>query len=364
MINEKYLECFNGSRRDDRNIVSKDKLSKFVEDNYFNGVVKEVHTGVTATRYDIEVKPKSIQYFLSLQRQFNAFFNTNNCQLFQNGKYVCVEVLNKYKGVYGFKDCLSSLQLMPHNSDSLYVSIGESIDGNNINYNLVDMPHLLIGGQTGSGKSVFIHNLILSLLLQYSEDEVRLLLIDPKAVEFEFYHGAPQILEIVTDGERASRKIRDMCDLMDDRYKIFAEKACRDISSYNKVSEVKMPRIVVFIEELADLILSQGKEVLDDIIRLTVKARACGIHIVLATQRPDAEFMTGKLKSNFQCRISFSAVDVLNSRLILGKKGAEVLGGKGDGYFRSHDGQKLTRFQSALITEKEIKKAVSLLKGE
>jgi S-DNA-T family DNA segregation ATPase FtsK/SpoIIIE len=362
MINGKYLECFNHSQKDDRNIVSKNQLSKFIEDNYFNGTVKEVHAGTTVTRYDIEVKPKAIKYFLKLEKEFNSFFNTNSCRVFQNGKFVCVEVPNEYRGIYGFADCISSLQLLPNTDKTLNVSIGESLDGTNINYNLAEMPHLLIGGQTGSGKSIFIHNLILSLLLQYSDDEVRLLLIDPKAVEFNFYRGLPQILEVVTNGEKAERKIREMCDEMDNRYAMFAEKSCRDIVSYNEKSNVKLPRIVVFIEELADLILSQGSEVIEDITRLVVKARACGIHIVLATQRPEAEFMTGKLRSNFQCRVAFTTVDAWNSKMILGNKGgAEKLKGNGDGLFKTNDGQKLIRFQSALITEKEIKKAVSMM---
>lgn len=361
MIAGKYLECFNKSKKDDRNIVTKKNLARFIEDNYFNGAVKEVHAGTTVTRYDIEVRPKGIKYFLKLEKEFNAFFNSNNCRLYQNGKYVCIEVPNKYRGMYGFADCISSLQTISDQKNKLHVSIGEALDGTNINYDLVKMPHLLVAGQTGSGKSVFLHNIILSLLLQYTKDDVNLLLFDPKEVEFSFYRNAPQVREVVTNGDRTARKIRDMCDEMDNRYSVFAEKYVRDISSYNEISEVKMPRIVVFVEELADLVISQGSEVISDITRLVVKARACGIHIVLATQRPEAEFMTGKLRSNFQCRVAFSTADARGSQMILGRKGAEKLKGNGDGILRTNNGQEQTRFQSALITEEEIKKAVSLL---
>lgn len=361
MIAGKYMECFNKSKKDDRNIISKKNLAQFIEDNYFNGTVKEVCAGTAITRYDIEVKPKAIKYFLKLEREFSSFFNSNNLRLYQNGKYICVEVPNKYRGTYGFSDCISSLQTISDHKNKLYISIGESLDGSNINYDLVQMPHLLVGGQTGSGKSVFLHNVILSLLLQYGKEDVNLLLIDPKEVEFNFYRNAPQVREVVTNVERASRKIRDMCDEMDNRYSVFAEKSARDISSYNEISEVKMPRIVVFIEELADLIISQGSDVVSDITRLVVKARACGIHVVLATQRPEAEFMTGKLRSNFQCRVAFSTADARNSQMIIGRKGAEKLKGKGDGIFRTNNGLENTRFQSALITENEINSAVRML---
>lgn len=364
MIAGKYVECFNKSQKDDRNITSKKNLAQFIEDNYFNGTVREVYAGTAITRYDIEVKPKAIKYFLKLEREFNSFFNSNNCRLYQNGKYICVEVPNKYRGTYGFADCISSLQTISDHKNKLHISIGEALDGSNINYDLVQMPHLLVAGQTGSGKSVFLHNVILSLLLQYRQQEVNLLLIDPKEVEFSFYRNAPQVREVVTNGDRAARKIRDMCDEMNNRYSIFAEKGVRDISSYNEVSEVKMPRIVVFVEELADLVISQGSEVIADITRLVVKARACGIHVVLATQRPEAEFMTGKLRSNFQCRVAFSTATNIDSRIILGRYGAEKLKGLGDGIFRSNNGQKNTRFQSALVTEREIKKAVSLLQND
>ena len=365
MISAKFIDVFEKSKKDDRNITSKKNLSQFIEDNYFNGTVREVYAGTSVTRYDIEVKPKAIKYFLKLEREFNSFFNSNNCRLYQNGKYVCVEVPNKYKGTYGFADCISSLQTISDHKDKLYISLGEALDGSNINYDLVSMPHLLVAGQTGSGKSIFLHNVILSLLLQYGKEDLNLLLIDPKEVEFSFYRNAPQVREVVTSGDRAARKIRDMCDEMDSRYNIFTEKQVRDISSYNEASEVKMPRIVVIIEELADLIISQGNDVIADITRLVVKARACGIHVILATQRPEAEFMTGKLRSNFQCRVAFSTASNIDSRIILGKYGAEKLKGCGDGIFRSNNGQKQTRFQSALITETEIKNAVKLLqRGE
>ena len=360
MIQAKYIECFEKTLRDDRNLVSKKNLSSFIEKNYFNATVEEVNTGTAITRYDIKVQPKAIKYFLKLLREFNAFFDTNDCRLFQNGKLVCLEVPNKYVGTYRFSDCIASLQTITNHTGKLYVSIGESLNCKNIIYDLVSMPHLLIGGGTGSGKSIFLHNLILSLLLQYSSKEVNLILIDPKEVEFNFYRNAPQVREVVVNAEVACRRIRDLCDEMDNRYKIFSDIGVRDIESYNKKSEIKMTRIVVFIEELADLIIQQGSDIISNITRLVVKARACGIHIILSTQRPEAEFMTGKLRSNFQCSVAFATASQFDSKMIIGTKGAEKLKGNGDGLFRPNDNE-LIRFQSAFISEEEIKNAVKLL---
>ena len=360
MIQAKYIECFEKTLRDDRNLVSKKNLSSFIEKNYFNATVEEVNTGTAITRYDIKVQPKAIKYFLKLLREFNAFFDTNDCRLFQNGKLVCLEVPNKYVGTYRFSDCIASLQTITNHTGKLYVSIGESLNCKNIFYDLVSMPHLLIGGGTGSGKSIFLHNLILSLLLQYSSKEVNLILIDPKEVECNFDRTAPQVREVVVNAEVACRRIRDLCDEMDNRYKIFSDIGVRDIESYNKKSEIKMTRIVVFIEELADLIIQQGSDIISNITRLVVKARACGIHIILSTQRPEAEFMTGKLRSNFQCSVAFATASQFDSKMIIGVKGAEKLKGNGDGLFRPNDNE-LIRFQSAFISEEEIINAVKLL---
>lgn len=365
MIDEKFLSCFNKSVKHDEAVMSKAELEQiFAQQFYIDADVKGIYSGTAATRYDIEVKPCYIKFLLGKVREFNSIFNTNGCRLSQNGKYVCVEIPNEQRGVYGFADCVQSLNDLENVKDGLFISIGEALDGTNITYDLATMPHFLVGGQTGSGKSVFAHSVVLSLLLQYTSEELKMILIDPKAVEFELYEGAPQVTDIVADSKIARKKISELCGEMDRRYALFSKAKCRDIISYNATATKKLPRIVVYVEEMADLILTEGDRIIDDISRLTAKARASGIHVILSTQRPESAFMSGMLKSNFQCRVSFSTVDAVNSRMILGCNGAEKLRGDGDGYFKSHDGQKLTRFQSALITEKEIKKAVSLLKGE
>lgn len=359
MINEKFLSVLNDSKKDDRNIVSKKALADHIENNHFNGKVECVSLGTSVTRYDIKTAPRYIKYFLDLEKEMNAFFDTNNCRLFQNGKYVCVEVPNKYIGTYGMRDCARALQAT--GKDGLMITLGEGVDGKCITYNIVKMPHMIVAGQTGSGKSVFLHNIILSLIMQYSEDELNLILIDPKKVEFEFYRSVPCVRETVTTTEEAVRRINDLCDEMDTRYKLFSEMSCRDIDSYNAVAKSKIPRIVLIVEELGDLAITSKDDVIKDIHRLVLKARACGVHVIISTQRPDSGFMTGKLKNNFQCRAVFSMASATDSQTALGKKGAEKLRGNGDGIFRSNNGQENTRFQSPLITEKEIKSVVNLI---
>lgn len=354
MINDGIMSLVNESKKDDRNIVSKSSFNKFITSTYFSGKVSNVVFGSVVTRYDILIDPKAVKYFLTLERQFNAFFDTNDCRVFQNGKYVCVEVPNKYRGTYGMKDCLSALQEKPDSDNKLYIAIGESLDGTCITYNLCDMPHLLVAGQTGSGKSVFLHNLIISLISQYKSEKLNLILVDPKKVEFEFYRNVPCVREVVTTTERAESKINDLCNEMDNRYKLFSELSVRDIDTYNEISDEKMPKIVMIVDELADLAITSKDTVIRDIQRLVLKARACGVHIILSTQRPDSDFMTGKLKNNFQCRAVFTMASGHDSGTV-GMKGAHKLKGNGDGLFRSNDGQSILRFQAPFITEKEIK---------
>lgn len=362
-MSEIFLNVLSETKKDDRNMLSKKSLQDFLDDNLF-GKVQSVSCGVSVTRYDISVRPKQIQYIIKTERIFNSLFNTNDCRIFQNGKYVCLEVPNKYRGTYGMKDCYSALQEVKGKDNSLIIPIGEGLDGKCITYDLAEMPHLLVAGQTGSGKSVFLHNIILSLIMQYSSDDLNLLLIDPKKVEFEFYRNVPCVREVVTSSERACEKIANLCDEMDSRYKMFTELSVRDFNSFNEKSEVKLPRIVLIVEELADLAISSKDDVIKSIQRLLYKARACGIHVVVSTQRPDSDFMSGKLKSNFQCRAVFSMSSRWDSRVALNKYGAEKLKGNGDGIFRSNNGQSNTRFQAPCVTEKEIKDVVKIISGK
>lgn len=360
-MNDKFISVLNESKKDYRNIASKKDLSKFISDCCFSGKVTNIFCGTSVTRYEIEVNPRTISYFLKLERNFNAFFNTNDVRIFQNGKFVCLEVPNKYRGTYGMRDCLRALQEKGKTENSLNIAIGESLNGKCITCDLTEMPHLLVAGQTGSGKSIFLHNIVLSLIMQYSEEELNLILIDPKKVEFEFYRPVSCVREVVTSTEKATERINLLCDEMDARYKLFSESSVRDINSFNRTQNVKLPRIVLIVEELADLAISSNDNIIKSIQRLLYKARACGIHVIVSTQRPDSDFMSGKIKANFQCRAIFSTASAIDSRIALGRYGAEKLKGNGDGILRMSNGQANIRFQSAFVTEKEIKDVVKLI---
>lgn len=363
MIKNELLSLFEGTRRDNRNEISRERFEKYLSDNLRMGKLDKVSRGISATKYYILVSPTSIKYLLNkgVARGFDAFFNVNNSRLYQDGKYVCLEVPNKYPTTLTFFGSAEALQRLPAN-DSLTICYGENLDGDPLLVSLTECVHLLVAGQTGSGKSVFLHNAIMSLLLQYRKEELNLVLIDPKQVEFGFYRGLSMVREVISSAERANRKIRDICDEMDSRYELFERFGVRDISTFNATSEYRLPRIVVVIEEFADLV-AQSDDVVSNVQRLVAKARACGIHVILATQRPEAAFMTGKLRSNFKGRVAFSVADTFNSRIILGRSGAEKLTGAGDGIAQLNSGVGV-RFQSALITESEILRVVTELKRQ
>lgn len=347
--------------RDDRNLISRAKFSEYLETSLRMGKLEKVSQGVAATKYYISVNPVSIKYLQGrkIERSFDAFFDTNDSRLYQDGKYVCLEIPNKYDCILTFESGIDALQRLPNNS-GINLYFGETLDANANIINLEDCIHLLVAGQTGAGKSIFLHNLILSLLLQYNSREISIILIDPKQVEFGFYRGLSCVRDVIANTEKASRKIRELCDEMDSRYELFDKNNVRDIESYNKNSEFKLPKIILFIEEFYDLVATT-RDVTTSVHRLVSKARAAGIHVVLATQRPEAELLTGNLRSNFRGRVAFAVTDMFNSKIVLGQKGAEKLKGKGDGLAQINSGVPV-RFQSALITEEEIKAIVSEIK--
>jgi len=357
-----FLEVLNKSVKDTSRAESAEQLEDFVC-TYWNARVTKVSVGTSVIRYYVLVNAKQIDYFLKLTKQFNAHFDTNNVRLSQDGKYVLIEVPNQEKGTYGMYDCAVALQEIEKKNNELFISIGEDVSTECITYNLVDMPHMIVAGQTGSGKSIFLHNVILSLIMQYTPKELELVLIDPKVVEFNFYKGEPHVRELVSSPNKAGKTVEDLCVEMDNRYKQFAEVGVQDIASYNRKTDKKMSRIVLIIEELADLALSSRDDIIVNILKLTFKARACGIHVILCTQRPDSQQLSGKLKNNFQCRVAFSMASQHDSKTVLGRKGAEVLTGKGDGIFRNNNGTSNIRFQSPLVTEEEIKRVVEIAKN-
>jgi DNA segregation ATPase FtsK/SpoIIIE, S-DNA-T family len=227
------------------------------------------------------------------------------------------------------------------------------------------MPHVLVAGTTGSGKSVLINAFISSLLFRASPQEVRLILIDPKRVEFTAYNGIPHLLTpVIVEPEKIRSALKWAMTEMDKRYKIFAERAVRNIDSYNELSGFQaLPYIVIFIDELADLMMFAPVEVEDAIARIAQMARATGIHLVVATQRPSVNVITGLIKANIPCRIAFNVSSMIDSRVIIDTPGAEKLLGRGDMLYIPPDQAKPTRIQGSFISEKEVKRLVEFLKS-
>ena len=227
------------------------------------------------------------------------------------------------------------------------------------------MPHLLVAGATGSGKSVCINTIINSVLYKSTPDEVKLLLIDPKVVELAHYNGIPHLLSpVVTDPKKAANALNWAVAEMNKRYKAFAELGVKDINSYNEKSETKLPKIVIIIDELADLMMACANEVEDYICRLAQMARAAGMHLIIATQRPSVDVITGVIKANVPSRIAFAVSSQTDSRTILDMGGAEKLLGKGDMLFYPLGAAKPVRLQGAYISEDESENVINFVKGQ
>jgi S-DNA-T family DNA segregation ATPase FtsK/SpoIIIE len=271
---------------------------------------------------------------------------------------VGIEVPNGHKSMVGLRGVLESAQFRKMRA-RLKFALGRDVSGEAVVTDLAKMPHLLIAGATGSGKSVCLNALIASLLCECLPDQIKLLLIDPKRVELTKYNGVPHLIApVVVDLEKVIMSLRWVTREMDHRYKVFAETGARDLASYNRIAPKKglepMPMIVVVIDELADLMLSAPDDVERTICRLAQMARATGIHMVIATQRPSVDVVTGLIKANFPARISFAVTSQVDSRVILDTPGAEKLLGRGDMLFMAPDSPKLQRIQGCFVSDKEV----------
>ena len=277
-----------------------------------------------------------------------------------------VEVPNKNRTIVGLREILEE-DKMQNTKASLPFAIGKDVAGNTVIADLTKMPHLLIGGATNSGKSVGLNTLITSLLYKMTPDELRLVLIDPKRVELSLYDGIPHLsCPVVKDVKLAAGALRCVVSEMDRRYRQLEITGSRNIASYNsKVDEdEKLPYMVIVIDELADLMMQCAKEVEDSICRIAQLARAVGIHLVIATQRPSVDVITGKIKANIASRIAFAVTSHIDSRTIIDCKGAENLIGYGDMLFYPIDANKPLRVQGCYLTEEEIDKLCTYLKKQ
>jgi S-DNA-T family DNA segregation ATPase FtsK/SpoIIIE len=280
-----------------------------------------------------------------------------------------IEVPNKEINIVRIRDVIESGEFMSHPS-KLAFAVGKDVSGEIIIVDIARMPHLLIAGATGSGKSVCINNLIVSLLYKASPDEVKLLMIDTKVVELGVYNGIPHLLiPVVTEPKKAAGALNWAVQEMVNRYKLFADKSVRDINGYNELmaktnEQPLMPQIVIIIDELADLMMVAPNEVEDSICRLAQMARAAGMHLVIATQRPSVDVITGIIKANIPSRISFAVSSQVDSRTILDMAGAEKLLGRGDMLLHPAGKAKPIRVQGANITDAEVEKVVEYVKTQ
>ena len=280
---------------------------------------------------------------------------------------VGIEVPNRTVTAVRIRDVIESREFTRHPS-SVAFAVGKDIGGNNIVGNIAKLPHVLIAGTTGSGKSVCTNSLIVSILYKSTPDEVRFIMVDPKMVELAPYNGIPHLLiPVVTDPKKAAGALQWAVFEMMKRYKMFSEKGVKDLAGYNALAEVdedvkKLPTVVVVIDELADLMLVAAKEVEESICRVAQMGRAAGMHLVVATQRPSADVITGLMKANIPSRIAFAVASSMESRIILDTPGAEKLVGKGDMLYFPLGDAKPTRVQGCFITPEEIERVVAFVK--
>jgi DNA segregation ATPase FtsK/SpoIIIE, S-DNA-T family len=333
--------------------------------------VVEVNLGPAVTQYALEISlGTKVSKITSLSNDLALATEAPTGQIrieapIPGRNLVGIEIPNRGLEVVPLKALLSS-DTMRKNKSKLAVSLGLDVSGSPVVADIAKMPHVLIAGTTGSGKSVLVNAFISSLLFRASPDELKLILIDPKRVELTGYNGIPHLMTpVIVEVEKILSALQWSMSEMDRRYKLFAENGVRNIEGFNELSGFQaLPYIVIFIDELADLMAFAPVAVEDAIARLAQMARATGIHLVVSTQRPSVDVITGLIKANIPCRIAFNVSSMIDSRVILDTPGAEKLLGRGDMLFVPPEQAKPTRIQGAFVAEKEVKRLVDFLKAK
>ena len=348
------------------------KLQKTLYSFGVSAKVENVSVGPAITRYELRpaegVRVSKIAN-LADDIALNLAAETIRIEAPIPGKQaVGIEVPNKEKEMVHLREVIESPEF-ENNKSKLSVALGKDVAGQNIIADIAKMPHVLIAGSTGSGKSVCINTIITSFIYNAKPSEVKLVMVDPKVVELSVYNGIPHLLiPVVTDPKKAAGALAWAVQEMDNRYKLFAEKGVRDLKGYNKALEKeeldgKLPQIVIIVDELADLMMVAAKDVEDSICRLAQKARAAGMHLVIATQRPSVDVITGLIKANVPSRIAFAVSSQVDSRTILDQVGAEKLLGKGDMLYFPSGASKPTRVQGCFVDDSEVEKIVDFVKA-
>lgn len=334
--------------------------------------ILQINKGPTITRYEIQPAPGiKVSRITGLSSDIALALATSDIRMeapIPGKAAIGIEVPNKNKTSVYLRSIIESKEYKSIGTN-IPLALGKDIAGKNIVAAIDKMPHLLIAGATGSGKSVCINTLIMSILFKAKPDEVKLILIDPKVVELSVYNGLPHLLiPVVTDPRKAANALNWAVSEMTNRYKIFAQNSVRDLTSYNekmvKEGNEKMAQIVIIIDELADLMTVASSEVEEYITRIAQLARACGMHLVIATQRPSVDVITGVIKANIPSRIAFAVSSHIDSRTILDTGGAEKLLGKGDMLYHPMGLPKPIRIQGTFISDDEIKRVVDNIKAQ
>jgi S-DNA-T family DNA segregation ATPase FtsK/SpoIIIE len=334
----------------------------------------EVNVGPTVTQYTL--KPAvgiKLSRITALQNDLALALAARSLRIeapIPGKSWIGIELPNQSVAMVGLKNILSSTEFYNRKSN-LSVVLGRDVAGNAILANLGKMPHLMIAGSTGSGKTVCINTLITGLLFQNSPEMLKFIMVDPKRVELTSYNDIPHLLTpVITDPDKAINSLKWSITEMENRYDLLSHLGCRNIESYNQAVRTKYKQreilsyIIIIIDELADLMATHGREVEAAIVRLAQMARAVGIHLVLSTQRPSVEVITGLIKANITTRIAFQVASQIDSRTILDMSGAEKLLGNGDMLYLSGDSNKPKRIQGVFISEEEIQSVVEFLKGQ
>lgn len=352
------------------------KLQNTLESFGVHVTVTNVSVGPAVTRYELQPEQGvKVSRITSLADDIKLNLATSDVRIeapIPGKAAVGIEVPNKENSMVAFREMIESREFAEHSSN-LAFAVGKDIGGQTIITDIAKMPHLLIAGATGSGKSVCINTLIMSILYKSKPDDVRMIMVDPKVVELSVYNGIPHLLiPVVTDPKKASAALNWAVVEMMERYKKFADAGVRDMKGYNeKISQLedlndescqKLPQIIIIIDELADLMMVAPGEVEDAICRLAQLARAAGIHLIIATQRPSVNVITGLIKANIPSRIAFAVSSAIDSRTIIDGSGAEKLLGKGDMLFFPSGYPKPVRIQGAFISDKEVSAVVDFLK--
>ena len=343
-------------------------LEKTLSDFGVVAKVNQVTVGPTITRYEIQPSPGvKVSKIVNLTDDIALSLAAKSIRMeapIPGKSAIGIEVPNENAQMVSVREVLESEEFKKFDSP-LAMALGKDISGKVVIGDIGKMPHMLIAGSTGSGKSVCVNTLISSILYKSKPDEVKLLLIDPKVVELANYNGIPHLLiPVVTDPKKAASALNWAVVEMNRRYKLFADTQVKDITSYNEKAEEKLPKIVIIIDELADLMMASANDVEDYICRLAQMARAAGMHLIVATQRPSVDVITGVIKANIPSRIAFAVSSQTDSRTILDMGGAEKLLGKGDMLFYPLGAAKPVRLQGAFISEGESERVIDFVKSQ